>query len=275
MRKFKIVLALAGLIACTFGHTADDRETVAVIGTGDMGNSLGPKLAEIGYRVIYGSRDPTRESIQALVGRTGSDTTATTQKEAAQAADIVLLAVPWPAMEQVAQNLGNLEGKIVIDVSFPYRQGEDGYPEMSVETSSAEMIQGWNPGARVVKWSLPTAFYIDEPLKMGQRPANWIAADDREAKEKIAKMAFQIGQDPIDAGPLRLSRALEAQVLLFMVPLYQRRPEGWESTIHRSSFWECQWQDSWSGPVADSEDLAQFPGYETPPKPCSEYPPWP
>ena len=38
-----------------------------------------------------------------------------------------------------------------------------GYPQSSVETSSAEMIQGWNTGAKVVKWSLPTALYIDDP----------------------------------------------------------------------------------------------------------------
>jgi predicted dinucleotide-binding enzyme len=178
-------------------------------------------------------------------------------------------------MEQVAQNLGSLDGKIVIDVSFPFRQAEDGYPENMVATSSAEMIQGWNPGVKVVKWSLPTAFYIDEPQELGQRPTNWIAADDREAKEMVARIAFQIGQDPIDAGPLRLSRALDAQALIFMVPLYQRRSEGWESVVRRSSFWECQWQDDWSEPVADSEDLAQFPEPETPPRPCSEYPPWP
>ncbi len=247
---------------------------MAVIGTGDMGNSLGPKLAEIGYRVIYGSRDPTRESVRDLVERTGAGASATTQKEAAQAADIVLLAVPWPPMEQVAQNLGNLDGKIVIDVSFPFRQAEDGYPESMVETSSAEMIQGWNPGAKVVKWNLPTAYYIDEPLGLGQRPANWIAADDREAKEKVALMAAQIGQDPVDAGPLRLSRALESQVLLFMVPLYQRQKEGWESFIRRTSFWPCNWEDDWSEPVADSDNLAQFPEPETSPVPCSGQPSW-
>ncbi len=254
---------------------ADERDTVAVIGTGDMGNSLGPKFAQIGYRVIYGSRDPSLGSVQALVDQTGSGATATTQKEAAQAAGIVLLAVSWPAMEQVAQNLGSLDGKIVIDVSFPLRQAEDGYPENMVATSSAEMIQDWNPGAKVVKWSLPTAYYIDEPQELGERPANWIAADDREAKEMVARIAFEIGQDPIDAGPLRLSQALDAQALLFMVPLYQRRSEGWESVVRRSSFWACQWQDDWSEPVADSEDLAQFPEPETPPRPCSEYPPWP
>jgi hypothetical protein len=247
---------------------------VAVIGTGDMGNSLGPKLAEIGYQIIYGSRDPTRESVQNLVERTGAGASATTQKEAAQAADIVLLAVPWPPMEQVAQNLGNLDGKIVIDVSFPFQQAEDGYPEIMVETSSAEMIQGWNPGAKVVKWSLPTAYYIDEPLGLGQRPTNFIAADDREAKEKVAMMAAQIGQDPYDAGPLRLSRALESQVLVFMVPLYQRRDEGWEFFNRRTSFWPCNWEDDWSEPVADSDNLAQFPKPDSPPVPCSEQPPW-
>ncbi len=101
-----------------------------------------------------------------------------------------------------------------------------------------------------------------------------IAADDREAKEKVAMMAAQIGQDPVDAGPLRLSRALESQVLLFMVPLYQRQKEGWESFIRRTSFWPCNWEDDWSEPVADSDNLAKFPEPETPAVPCSEQPSW-
>ena len=118
MNRFAPILLSVALAAIPTGSYSQGQEIVAVIGTGDMGNSLGPKLAEIGYRVIYGSRDPIRESVLALVERTGSGATATTQREAAQAAGIVLLAVPWPAMEQVAQNLGNLDGKIVIDVSF-------------------------------------------------------------------------------------------------------------------------------------------------------------
>ncbi len=275
MTRFTALLFVLVLAACSAAPAAEERETVAIIGTGDMGNSLGPKLAEIGYRVIYGSRDASRDYVQALVERTGHGASATTQKNAAGAASMVLLAVPWPAMEQVAQNLGDLSGKIVIDVSFPFRQGEDGYPESMVATSSAEMIQRWNPGAIVVKWSLPTAYYIDEPLALGHRPANWIASDDREAKEKLARIAYEIGQDPIDAGPLRLSRAVEAQVLMFMVPIYQRRQQGWENFVRRSSFWECHWEEDWSEPVADSDDLAEFPAPDTPPKPCSEYPPWP
>ena len=223
MRHWIAVFLSITVLPISFVSAAEDAETVAVIGTGDMGNSLGPKLADIGYRIIYGSRDPLSERVQELVKNTASTAKAATQREAAQSADIVLLAVPWPAMEQVAQNLGDLDGKIVIDVSFPFEQGPDGYPQSSVETSSAEMIQAWNPGAKVVKWSLPTAYYIDDPQKLGYRPSNLIAADDRKSKETVARIAHAIGQDPFDAGPLRMSRAVEAQVLLFMVPLYQRR----------------------------------------------------
>jgi hypothetical protein len=267
------VFFLVSLLACSLVSSEEGAETVAVIGTGDMGNSLGPKLAEIGYRVVYGSRDPSREQVQKLVANTAPNARATTPKEAAQSADIVLLAVPWPAMEQVAQELGNLDGKIVIDVSFPYEQGPDGYPQSTVETSSAELIQGWNPGAKVVKWGLPTAYYIDEPLAMGERQLNLIAADDRASKEKVAKIAAAIGQVPVDAGPLRMSRSIEAQTLLFMVPLFQRRTEHWESTASLSNYWSCFWQDGWSEPVSDADDLAEFPKVTSEPAPCSEFPP--
>lgn len=273
MRNWIAVFLSVMVLASPFVSLAEDAKTVAVIGTGDMGNSLGPKLASIGYRVVYGSRDPSTEKVRKLLTITAPTARAATQQEAAQSADMVILAVPWPAMEQVARNLGNLDGKIVIDVSFPFEQGPDGYPQSLVETSSAEMIQAWNPGAKVVKWSLPTAHYIDEPQKLGYRPSNFIAADDRESKEIVAQIAHAIGQDPFDAGPLRMSGAVEAQVLLFMVPLYQRRVAHWESVTIRSSYWSCFWGDDWSNPVVDAGDLAKFPEHGQPLEECSEFAP--
>jgi predicted dinucleotide-binding enzyme len=276
MFRFGLAVLLSAVVISPATVLSQDRETVAVIGTGDMGNSLGPKLAASGYSVIYGSRDPLKATVQELLEKTGSHSTATTQREAAQAADIVLLAVPWPPMEQVAQNLGNLDGKIVVDVSFPIRQAEDGYPESRVATSSAELIQEWNPEARVVKWSLPTAYYIDNPSELGAHgPTNLIAADDRHAKEVVAKMSYAIGQDPIDAGPLRMSREIEGLVRLFMVPIYQRRGLSWEVMLRRTDFWPCVWQDDWSELVPDSNNLSEFPTREPSPGPCNDYKnPW-
>ena len=77
MRISTGVFILAFLLIFPLDSSAQNDKTVAVIGTGDMGNSLGPKLAEIGYRVVYGSRDPSRESVQALTRMTGANASAT------------------------------------------------------------------------------------------------------------------------------------------------------------------------------------------------------
>ncbi len=268
-----VFLILFAVLAASNSVCADDNTgtaiTVGIIGTGDMGDSLGPRFAELGYRVIYGSRNPDSENSQNLVSMTGKNARITTQVLAAQAADIVVLAVPWPAMETVAQNLGSLDGKIVIDISMPVEQAEDGYYVSIVATSSAEMIQSWNPGARVVKaFATQASYVIDDPDVVGGPVTVPIAADDRAAKEQVARIVAAMGLDPVDAGPLRLSREIEALQRLYMVPLLQRRSAAWEPYFRRSSFWECIWLDDWSDPVADADDLADIPETQDPPRPC-------
>jgi 8-hydroxy-5-deazaflavin:NADPH oxidoreductase len=258
MRTSLIVVLLATLVASA--HAAEPKPVVAIIGTGDMGDSLGPRFAELGYTVVYGSREPDGEKAQSVVELTGATARATTQREAAQAGDIVILAVPWPAMEVVAQNLGSLDDKIVIDVSFPHEQGEDGYYVPMLETSSAEMIQQWNPGARVMKtFALQASYVIDDPGVVGGPVTIPIAADDREAKEQVARIILEMGLDPVDAGPLRYSRELEAMQRLYGVPFFQRRQAAWEYYFRRSYYWECIWQDDWSEPVVDADDLPRLP----------------
>lgn len=269
-------LILALLLACSLGvsltssaQMPEPNPIIAIIGTGDMGDSLGPRFAELGYTVIYGSRDPDGEKAQLVARQAGTDVRVTTQQDAAQAGDIVILAVPWPAMETVAQNLGSLDDKIVIDISFPHQQADDGYYESMVETSSAEMIQQWNPGARVMKtFALQASYVIDDPGVVGGPVSIPMASDDREAKEQIADIIVAMGLDPIDAGPLRLSRELEAMQRLYGVPFFQRRTAAWEFYFRRSYYWECIWEDDWSEPVSDAEDLAQIPETQGEPKPC-------
>jgi hypothetical protein len=268
-----VFLILFAVLAASNSVCADDNIgagiTVGIIGTGDMGDSLGPRFAELGYQVVYGSRNPDSEKSQNLVAMTGKNASITTQVLAAQAADIVVLAVPWPAMETVAQNLGSLDGKIVIDISMPVEQAEDGYYVSIVATSSAEMIQSWNPGARVVKaFATQASYVIDDPDVVGGPVTVPIAADDRAAKEQVARIVAAMGLDPVDAGPLRLSREIEALQRLYMVPLLQRRSAAWEPYFRRSSFWECIWLDDWSDPVADADDLADIPETQDPPRPC-------
>jgi len=264
MRKHRGLAKLA-LLAVVFAlsptvNASSTKPVIAIIGTGDMGDSLGPRFVELGYEVVFGSRHPDGEKAQGVVQLTGGKSRATTQLEAAQAGDIVILAVGWPAMETVAQNLGSLDGKIVIDVSFPHEQGEDGYYVPMLETSSAEMIQQWNPKARVMKaFALQASYVIDDPDVVGGPVTIPMAADDRAAKEQIAGIIIEMGLDPVDAGPLRYSRELEAMQRLYGVPFFQRREAAWEFYFRRSAYWECIWQDSWSDPVVDADDLADIP----------------
>lgn len=264
-----VATALLVSIGSSCAESVEAKPVVAIIGTGDMGDSLGPRFAELGYSVVYGSRHPDGAKAQGVRQLTGPNARVTSQREAAQAAQIVILAVPWPAMETVAQSLGSLDGKIVIDISFPHEQADDGYYQSMVETSSAEMIQQWNPGARVVKtFALQASYVIDDPGVVGGPVSIPIASDDREAKEQVANIIVAMGLDPIDAGPLRMSRELEAMQRLYGVPFFQRREAAWEFYFRRSYYWECIWEDDWSDAVVDADDLADVPETQGPIVPC-------
>jgi predicted dinucleotide-binding enzyme len=271
--SYSVLLVILAIMAPACGATESDaakqKPVVAIIGTGDMGDSLGPRFAELGYTVVYGTRNPTSERVLKLAESTGADTRVAMQMEAAQASDLVVLAVGWPAMESVARKLGSLDGKIVIDMSTPMEQAEDGYYVSMVETSSAEMIQLWNPGARVVKaFATQASYVVDDPDVVGGPVTVPIASDDRDAKEQVARIVAKMGLDPVDAGPLRLSREIEALQRIYMIPLIQRRAAAWEPYFRRSYFWECIWTDEYSDPVSDADNLAEFPETQGPAREC-------
>ena len=69
-------------------------ETVAVIGTGNVGSALGTRLGALGHTIVYGSRDPSKPQVADVVSRSGEGASATTSAEAVVGADIVILAVP-------------------------------------------------------------------------------------------------------------------------------------------------------------------------------------
>lgn len=249
----------------------DAGRTVAVIGTGDMGDSLGPRLANLGFRIVYGSRNPQSEKVRALVQLTGHGASAASPIEAVQMSEVVLTLVPWPAMREVAHSLGDLAGKIVIDVSMPFEQGGDGYPKKMVDTSSAEIIQQLNPGARVVKtWATLGSQVIDNVHAVDGPVSVPLASDDREAKEYVAKIVAAMGMDPVDFGPLRMAREIETLQMIYMVPLVQARDQSWEFYFRRSNYWPCQEPEGWYDPVFDAGELAILPRTQGEPAPCPD-----
>ena len=257
------------------GSADPKKEVIAILGTGDMGDSFGPRLAELGYPIIYGSRNPDSDKVVALVERTGHGASATTSDEAGKQADIVFLAIPWAPMERVIKSLGDMEGKIIVDLSWPASEvTDDGYFRMTVETSGAEVIQGWIPKARVVKaFGTTGTNVIDNPDDAGGPVTIPIASDDRRAKEVVGRIAAELGMDPVDAGPLRSARNIEAMMELYMIPHTQERDTGWEFYFRRTNYWMCN-ENTVDEEVAvdrttsDDGNLADMPQTQGVPKPC-------
>ncbi len=192
-------------------------ETIAIIGTGNVANGLGPQFAKLGHTVVYGSRDPSRDKVKDLVESTGNGASASTPAQAAASADIVVLAVPGGAIETVTKGLGDLAGKIIIDPTNPLRRREDGLFEMSVETSNAELIQGWAPDAFVVKaFNTLNWRTMADPDSAGGPVAIPLVGDNAEAKATVASLVEGIGLEPIDVGPIRHAHIVEGMLILWL-----------------------------------------------------------
>jgi 8-hydroxy-5-deazaflavin:NADPH oxidoreductase len=220
-------LALLGTALLFSGADAQEaRETIAIIGTGNVAETLGPRWAEAGHTIVYGSRTPTAESATRLVARTGHGATATTQAEAAAAAGVVLLAVPGTAAVDVVRALGDLTGKLVVDptntVAFV-----DGYfvsPD-DPRISLAERIQEAAPGATVVKAFNTTGVHImADPSVAGGPVTIPLSGDDAGAKRRVARLVEELGLEPLDVGPLASARFLEEMLRLYIA--YRRTSPG-------------------------------------------------
>ena len=84
--------------------------TIAIIGAGNVGKTLGTALRAKGHTVIFGSRDPTNRTERNVKSIA----------DALAGADVVILATPWQATEAlVCEHAGGLAGKIVIDATNP------------------------------------------------------------------------------------------------------------------------------------------------------------
>lgn len=206
----KSVVLASALAVSTLAAPMAAAETVAMIGTGNVGAALGRRFAENGHKVVYGSRDPSAADVRELVSVTGRGATAVTQAEAARGADIVVLAVPWTAAESIVRGLGDLSGKIVVDPTNPRMMASDGFADYPIEDSNAERIARLAPGAHVVKAfsTLGAETMLDPSLARGPVTVP-IVGDDRAAKERVAMLAREIGLEAVDVGPLRHARIIE------------------------------------------------------------------
>jgi predicted dinucleotide-binding enzyme len=178
---------------------------IAIIGTGNVGQALGASFVRAGHTVTFAAQDAEKT---ARVAETAGAAAATSPAEAAAAADLVLIAVPWGPAEGVAREIaGSVVGKIVIDATNPLKSD---YSGLATE-NGAEQLAALLPGARVVKaFNTLFASVQANPDTHGTTVDGLYATDDETAKETAAELIASIGLRPVHVGPLAAARELEA-----------------------------------------------------------------
>ena len=169
---------------------------ISIIGDGNVGSALARGLEKAGHHVATCGHNPQSE------------------KQLADAGEIIILAVPFSAIDEVASTIGHsADGKTVVDVTNAVT------PDMKLAvgftTSGAEELQKKLPDAKVVKaFNTDFANTMDSGHAKGEQLSAFVAGDDKEAKMTVLELAEDIGFDAIDAGPLQNARLLEPLAML-------------------------------------------------------------
>jgi 8-hydroxy-5-deazaflavin:NADPH oxidoreductase len=193
---------------------------IAVLGAGNVGGTLGRCWAKAEHDVTFGVRDPGEVKVQGLVHEIGPNAKATTVAEAASRAAVVVLTVPWESARVALLAAGNLEGKIIVDATNPLIMTPEGLQQGLVighTTSGAEQIAQCGVGAHVVKAFNTTGWQnMANPLYGSQGLTMLLCGDKAEPKKVVAVLAKQLGFEPVDVGPLKSARYLEALAMLWI-----------------------------------------------------------
>jgi hypothetical protein len=193
---------------------------IGIIGTGNVGSTVGKRWTAAGHEVMFGSRDPADARVRRLVSDADGKARSGTIAAAAAFGEVVVLATPFDATEDAIRQAGHLTGKVVIDATNPLTYDFTGLT-VGYSTSAGEMVAGWARDARVVKTLNTTgAGNMADPRYGSETASMFVCGDDPSAKTLVAELVRALGFEVVDAGPLRNARLLEPLAMLWITLAY-------------------------------------------------------
>jgi 8-hydroxy-5-deazaflavin:NADPH oxidoreductase len=181
---------------------------ILVLGAGNMGAAFVKQLTLAGHQVSVTARDGAKAQ---AVAAANPGATAVATAHAATAVDVVVLATGYADAVSALQSVGDLSGKVVIDITNPLTADYMGLT-LGHSTSAAEEIAKALPAAQLVK-AFNTVFapVLTEGADFGkeQTVTVFVASDSERAKQTAVALAQSMGFATIDAGGLKNARYLE------------------------------------------------------------------
>ena len=161
---------------------------IAVLGAGRVGSTLGRLWHAAGHDVTFTARHATRP--RALAAELGQRAHAASVADAVAATEVVLVAVPGPAVTDVLQATGPLDGRVMIDAANSFGQQQVTLRSLADAFPRARWVRAFN--------SLSVSIMADD----NHREPPWVMflSGDEEAKPVVAQLIRDAGFDPFDLG---------------------------------------------------------------------------
>jgi predicted dinucleotide-binding enzyme len=181
---------------------------LAIVGAGRIGGNTARLWSRAGHDVlICFSRHP--DQLAARAAELGDHVAAASPAHAVEHADVVMLAVPWGAIDQALEEVGPLAGKVVLDATNQFGAG----PKPADGQTAAEFNSARMPGARYVRGfnTLTSGFQAEASNRVADdRAVLFICGDYPAAKDIVAKLIEDAGFAAVDLGPSAHAGAMEA-----------------------------------------------------------------
>ncbi|HTS51896.1 MAG TPA: NAD(P)-binding domain-containing protein [Burkholderiales bacterium] len=193
-----------------FAQTKGRGMKIGIIGSGNIGGSLGVLWAQAGYDVFFSSRHP--DQLGDLVRRAGPSARAGTPREAAAFGEVVLISVPYGAVPELGRDLApELAGKVVLETGNPYPSRDGAMAEPALEKGTGLSSQEFLPGVRLVRAfnSVPAGALASGANRSGERIAIPLAGDDADALELASRLVRDAGFEPVVVGSLASAKEFD------------------------------------------------------------------
>lgn len=190
---------------------------IAILGTGNIGGTLGKKWAAAGHTITYGVRNPADPKYQAVIAETSGRVTLATLAEAAATAEVVLLAIPGGGVDEFAAAHGHtLAGKIILDATNRVGQAElHSFAALSAAAPNAKLFRAFS----TLGWE-----NFETPELGGQPVDLFFCGDEGDVRVVVESLIAGIGLRPVYVGGREQAAVIDGLTRLwFALAFGQRR----------------------------------------------------
>jgi len=183
---------------------------IGVIGSGNIGGTIGGLWVKKGHSVFFSSRHP--DELKDMIAKLGSLAKAGTVEEAVAFGDVLFIAVPYGAIPQIGKDYSaKMKGKVMLDACNAVSTRDGAVADEVEQNGIGVTTQKYFPGVRIVRAfnTMSYMVFAREANRPDPKLAIPIAGDDPQAVQIAAALVRDAGFDPVTVGTLADARRFQ------------------------------------------------------------------